>query len=135
MAITIQGEVVDAFGIRPGRNRSGADIPKGYGVVFVSADGIDCVEVADAAGERCAGVTMEIIKDGYNGNVCIKGRTRIVAGAAINAGAKIAVGSNGKFITAASGHHVAGHSVENWNAADTDILIAEVDFINPPVLA
>lgn len=113
--------------VRPGRNRSGADIGKYLVVKLDAANAPNALALTAADTDVAIGVTMELIKNGYNGDVLTRGRHRVTASGAIAAGVKIAPDANGKVKAAAAGDTVIGTS-EDAATADGDIISAELAF-------
>jgi hypothetical protein len=110
---------------RPGNNFSGVTIAKTVAVKAVNATAPDSVIPTAATTDVCVGVTAEQIVDQSRGDVHIRGRVPVTAGAAFNAGVALAATANGKFIAAVSGDWVIATSVDAA-VADGDVVAAEI---------
>lgn len=89
--------------------------------------------VVGTAGAKGIGVLQnDPAAAGRDASVAIAGKTKVVAGAAVTAGAKVQADAAGKAITAASGDHVFGIAVTSAGAANE---LFEVVLISQHLLA
>jgi len=126
--MTITGEprrIVSPDGLRAGHNASGADIAKNLFVRIVPAGTDNPTQISlPLAGGPVFGGTMQIIKNGQNGDVQTDQRATIVAGAGgVTVGMKLAATVAGAAVAAVSGDNIVGTAVTA--AAATEI--AEVE--------
>lgn len=115
--------VPDNGGVRAGYNGTGSDIAK-YRIVKRATTAVDGIQTATDGTDVIHGVTMQLIKDGFAGDVQVQGRALVEAGAAINIGQKVTGGTGGKAAVAATGNQIVGVA-NSSSAADGDVI--EVD--------
>jgi len=104
------------------------DLPlKGGGAItkyyFTKVSAADEVEVCSGATDRVLGVCQETVAaDGDSADIRVLGVTKVVAGAAVAAGALVGTDANGKAVTkSTAGDFVAGTALEAAGA-DGDII-------------
>jgi hypothetical protein len=140
MSTTTQGEQM-APEMRPAQNNQAATaIPKYSVVKRVPAEAPDGVVVTAAATDVPAGVVPKRLEQagGLNGimdvgDMVIRGRTRVIASAAITANDRISPAAAGKVQTAVATNVVMGVALETCTT-DGDIIMAEIDCTAPVVL-
>ena len=79
---------------------------------FVTLESDGQVDKADSAGERCFGIVENDPAAGGEATVVVSGKTRIVCGGTIAAGAQIQTDASGEALTAATGDVVMGYALE-----------------------
>lgn len=79
---------------------------------FVTLESDGEVDKADSAGERCFGIVENDPAAGGEATVVVAGKTRIVCGGTVAAGAQIQTDASGEAITAASGDVSMGYAME-----------------------
>lgn len=79
---------------------------------FVTLESDGQVDLADAAGERCLGIVENDPASGEAATVVMSGKTRIVCGGTVAAGAQLQTDASGTAITAASGDVSMGYALE-----------------------
>jgi Uncharacterized conserved protein (DUF2190) len=121
--------VPDQGGIRPGLNNTGVPIAK-HRIVKKTTTVVDGVTPAIDGAALPYGVTMQVIVDGYSGDVQIKGRAIVEASSAITIGQKITGAAGGKGAVASGGNFIVGEAASD---ATADGALFEVD-LNPIAL-
>lgn len=114
--MTVSGNLPLSVGFIP----AGADLSSSqfYGVkINASGQAVLC----DTLGEVCTGVLTNDPGSGEAAGITIGGAQKVVSGAAVAAGAFVTVNASGKFITAASGHNIAGIA-QSASAADGELI-------------
>ena len=114
MAITGEPRrIVSPDGLRAAKNDTGADIGKNLFVQIKPGGTDNPTEIQlPGAGTAVWGGTMQLIKDGQNGDVQIDQRATIVAGAGgVTVGAKVTTDGTGKAVVATTGDIIAGDAV------------------------
>lgn len=70
------------------------------------------VAAANATTDVCIGILQNDPASGGTADVCVLGKSKAVAGAAISINAKVSVTAAGRLQTAATGQHVLGIALE-----------------------
>lgn len=113
--------------IVPGRNRTGADIPKFRIVQLDDANGDEAVKLATGAAVQPYGVTLGAIIDQTNGDVAQGGICRVEAGAAIGTrGTRLTSDANGKAVAATSDNDFIIGTNLTTAGADGDVIEASI---------
>lgn len=79
-----------------------------------------------AAGDACDGVISEGKAAGLHSSIKTGNQVKGIAGAAVAVGARVTVGTGGKFVTATSGTEVFGRAISIANA-ENDLFTIDVD--------
>lgn len=125
--------IVPERGVRPGHNDAGSAIPAKRLLTLDAAAGVDGVELANAATDPAAGVSMESIPSNRTGNRQIAGKAVVTAGAGgLAIGDNVTSDATGQGIaTVTTGNTIHGVCVAAAAAGDD----AEVDLdVKPTVV-
>ena len=79
---------------------------------FVTLESDGQVDLADLAGEQCIGIVENDPAAGAEATVVVAGKTRVVAGGTIAAGAAVATDAAGDAVTASTGNIIMGYAME-----------------------
>lgn len=91
-----------------------------------TADGADRQVVAPTAAQAVDGVVInQVMRANTAATVVVTGRTKVLAGGAIAAGANVTTNAAGRAITAATGNIIVGKALE----AGVNNQIISIDFI------
>jgi len=112
--------VEDQGGIQAGLNATGVTIPK-YRLVKKATTAVDSITPAVSGAAPFLGVTMQVIKDGFAGDVQISRQPLVEAGGPITIGQLITGTTAGKAAVASAGDYYAGVA-NSPAAADGDII-------------
>lgn len=107
--------VKDQGGIRPGLNATGVTIAK-YRIVKKSATAVDAITPHVDGAALPFGVTMQVILDGFAGDVQVEGRAIVEASAAITIGQKVTGAAGGKAAVATAGQYIMGEAASDASA-------------------
>lgn len=122
--------IVPDGGVRPGLNLSGSSIAQHRIVVMGAA--VDQVAQSAAATAPYYGVTMEAIANNVTGDVQVKGKATIEAGAAVAKNVNVMSDAVGRAILATSTNNVIGRTVVASTALGQ---ILEVELCDQPTVA
>jgi hypothetical protein len=122
--------IVPDGGVRPGLNLSGSTIAANR--IVVQAAATDQIAQAAAATAPYYGVTMNAIVNGITGDVQVKGKATIEAGAAVAKNVNVMSDAVGRAILATSTNNVIGRTVVASTALGQ---ILEVELCDQPTVA
>lgn len=122
--------IVTDGGVRCGLNLSGSTIAIARIVVMGAAD--DQIAQAAAATAPYYGVTMEAIANNVTGDVQVKGKALIEAGAAVAKNVNVMSDASGRAILATSTNNVIGRTVYASTASGQ---LLEVELCDQPTVA
>ena len=122
--------IVPDGGVRPGLNLSGSTIAANR--IVVQGAATDQIAQAAAATAPYYGVTMNAIVNGITGDVQVKGKATIEAGAAVAKNVNVMSDASGRAILATSTNNVIGRTVVASTALGQ---ILEVELASQPTVA
>lgn len=122
--------IVPDGGVRPGLNLSGSNIAANR--ILVQGAAIDQVAQAAAATAPYYGVSLGSILNGITGDVQVKGKATIEAGAAVAKNVNVMSDASGRAILATATNNVIGRTVTATTALGQ---ILEVELCDQPQVA
>lgn len=122
--------IVPDGGVRPGLNLSGGTIAANR--IVVQAAATDQVAQAAAATAPYYGVTMNAIANNTTGDIQVKGKATIEAGAAVAKNVNVMSDAQGRAILATSTNNVIGRTVVASTALGQ---VLEVELCDQPTVA
>lgn len=121
--------IVPDGGVRPGLNSSGSTIAANR--IVVQSTAVDQVAQAAAATAPYYGVTMNAIPNGITGDIQVKGKATIEAGAAVAKNVNVMSDASGRAILATAGNCVIGRTVVASTALGQ---VLEVELASQPTI-
>jgi hypothetical protein len=91
---------------------------------FVTLESDGKVDLADSAGENCIGICLVDGPAEAAVTVAISGKTMVLAGGTITAGAAVATNAAGRAVAAAAGNVIMGYALED--AVNNQIIAIEL---------
>lgn len=130
--MTMIGEptsIVSPHGIRPGLNEGLTDIPENLFVNY-NASALPHSVVLPSAGGPAMGVTGEVLKSGYYGDVQIRDRAIVKTAGTVLIGERVKTDAAGKALKATSGTYALGVCHAKGSSGD----LIEVELLAVPAV-